>query len=143
MALVTVTRLHLRSWWFFPPFALYALRSGQQARQSSGFRGGALGYDAQFGNWTITVWDGEEAMRAFRNSGVHREAMPKLLDWCDEASFMHYTTDVVDVPGWSDAYQRLSGAGKLSKVNHPSPLQAAGRFVSAGTPRLGLTLRPR
>lgn len=74
MALVSVTRLHLRSRWFFLPFVICTLRSGQQAKRSSGFRGGVLGNDAAGGNWTITVWDTEGAMRAFRNTGVHRSA---------------------------------------------------------------------
>jgi hypothetical protein len=119
MALVVVTRLHLRSRLFFVPFAIHTLRSARQAKRSPGFRGGTLGGDAQGGNWTITVWESEEAMRAFRNAGAHRTVMPRLLNWCDEASFTHYATDGVGLPAADDAYRRLSSSGKVSKVNHP------------------------
>jgi hypothetical protein len=142
MTVVSVTRLHVRSWRFFLPFLIYTMRSGSQAKRSPGFRGGTLGNDAQFGNWTITLWDSEEAMRGFRNSGAHRVAMPKLLNWCDEASYTHYTTDESEFPSPDAAYRRLS-AGKISKVNQPSAAHAQGRTVSAGIPRFALTLRPR
>jgi hypothetical protein len=139
---VSVTRLHLRSKWYWLPFAIRSMRGAMQARRSGGFRGGALGNDEQGGNWTITQWADAAAMRAFRNAGAHMTAMPKLLDWCDEASFAHYECDDDELPTPSVAYQRLA-AGRISKVNHPSAQHAAGRTVSDGTPRFSLRLRPR
>ena len=139
---VSVTRLHLRSKRFFLPFLLYTFRSSLQARRSPGFRAGALGGDAQGGNWTITEWAADADMRAFRNSGAHAVAMRKLLDWCDEASFAHYVSDDGGLPAPDAAFQRLA-AGKTSKVNHPSALHAGGRTVSGGLPRFTITLRPK
>jgi hypothetical protein len=140
---VSVTRLHLRSKRFFLPFLLYTFRSGRQVRRSSGFRGGTLGNDAEGGNWTITSWENEADMRAFRNHGPHATAMRKLLDWCDEAAFAHYLADDSALPSADAAYQRLMSAGKTSKVHHPSPAQTAGRAVSDSTPNFGLKLQPR
>jgi len=142
VAFVSVTRLHLRSRRFFVPFAMYTFRSAWQARRSGGFRGGRIGNDPQGGNWTMTSWNSEADMRSFRNAGIHAAAMRKLLDWCDEASFAHYVSDDGELPSADAAYQRL-GAGKTSKVNHPSPAHAAGRAVSDGMPRFGLSLRPK
>jgi hypothetical protein len=34
----------------------------------------------------VTVWLNRDAMAEFRRSGPHLKAMPKLLDWCDEAA---------------------------------------------------------
>ena len=141
MAIVSVTRLHLRSKRFLLPFVIYTWRSGRQLKRSAGFRGGVLGNDAQGGNWTVTLWDSEGAMRSYRNAGVHAVAMRKLLNWCDEASFAHYPMDESAIPSAEAAYKRLS-AGKISKVNHPSAAHAAGRTVSAGLPRFALNLRP-
>jgi heme-degrading monooxygenase HmoA len=137
---VSVTRLHLRSKRFWLSFVIYALRGGARARRSPGFRGGALGHDAQGGQWTTTAWESEAAMRDFRNAGVHAVAMRKLLEWCDEASFASYTTDE-GLPTADTVYQRLA-AGRTSKVNHPSAAHTAGRTVSNGAPRFVLKLRP-
>src|SRR5689334_9885054 len=111
MALVSVTRLHLRSKWYFLPFLLYTMRSGLQVKRADGFRGGALGGDPEGGNWTITMWDSEAAMRRFRNAGPHLAAMPKLLRWCDEASFAHYDESQSSFAGarrWTDRVRRTS-----------------------------------
>jgi heme-degrading monooxygenase HmoA len=139
---VSLTRLHLRSKRFFLPFVLYTWRSGRQAKRSPGFRGGHVGSDAQGGNWTMTAWDSEAAMRAFRNTGAHAIAMRKLLGWCDEASFAQYTTEDEALPSSDYAYERLR-AGRISKVNHPSAAHAAGRTVSDGKPRFAIKLRSR
>jgi heme-degrading monooxygenase HmoA len=137
---VSVTRLHLRSRRFLLPFLFYTWRSARQVKRSHGFRGGQIGNDAQSGNWTITVWDGEADMRAFRNADPHKTAMRKLLDWCDEASFAHYAADTDQLPSADIAYDCLR-TGKISKVNHPSPEHAAGRTVSEGKPRFAMKLK--
>jgi len=143
MPFFSATRLHLRSKLYFLPFQIYVIRSASQVKRSAGFRGGVLGGDAQGGAWTVTMWDSDADMRAFRNSGAHRAAMPKLLDWCDEASYTHWTTETPQLPSMEEAYQRVSTSGKISKVNHPSAAQAAGRTVSEGLPRAGVNLKPR
>jgi heme-degrading monooxygenase HmoA len=102
MAFVSATRLHLRSTRYLVPFLVYSLRVASQAKKSRGFRRGALAGDAQWGLWTFTVWDSDADMRAFRNSGVHRTVMPKLLHWCDEASFAHWTSDAAEMPSSRD-----------------------------------------
>jgi len=134
MPFVSVTRLHLASRWSFPPFLFYALASSKQARRSPGFLTGWLGRDADFGFWTATVWESVDAMRAFRNSAMHMKAMPKLLGWCDEASFVHWEQTDASAPGIDAAFDRLSGEGKLSKVNTPSARHQAGRTVSDARP---------
>lgn len=40
--------------------------------------------------WTITAWENAETMNTFRTSGAHLAVMPKLLNWCDEASVVHW-----------------------------------------------------
>jgi hypothetical protein len=135
MPFVSVTRLHLVSRWFFLPFLLHALPSSKQARRSRGFLTGWVSRDREFAFWTATVWETVEAMRAFRNSGVHMKAMPKLLRWCDEASFVHWEQPEAVAPDIDAAVDRLSREGKLSKVNKPSARHRAGRAVSDVRPR--------
>lgn len=135
MPFVSVTRLHLASRWSFPRFVYYALASSKQARRSRGFLTGWVSNDGQLGFWTSTVWETLEAMRAFRNSGVHMKAMPKLLRWCDEASFVHWEQPDASAPDIDTAFDRLSQEGKVSKVNKPSARHQAGRTVADARPR--------
>jgi heme-degrading monooxygenase HmoA len=140
---VSVTRLHLASVWSFPGFLIYTLASSRQARRSPGFITGWLTNDSEWGFWTSTVWQSADAMRAFRNSGVHLKAMPKLLHWCDEASFAHWEQAADTPPGPDVAYERLAREGKLSKVAAPSARHQAGEKVGRVKPRPGQTLRSR
>jgi hypothetical protein len=82
-------------------------------------------------------------MRAYRNSGVHMKAMPKLLRWCDEASFVHWDQQEEIAPAPDVAYDRLAREGKLSKVNAPSARQRAAEKVGAVKPRPLQRLTPR
>jgi len=47
--------------------------------------------------------------------------MPKLLDWCDEASVDHWTQDIPVAPDWLEADRRMRTEGRPSKVRNPSP----------------------
>jgi hypothetical protein len=142
VAFISVTRLHLGSRLSFPVFIWYALASARQARRAPGFRGGWLGGESVLGNWTATIWDSADAMRAFRNGGVHMRVMPKLLRWCDEASYAHWEQLDATTPTGDVAYERLAREGKASKVLAPSARHAAGETVGNARPRIGRRLTP-
>ena len=141
MPSISVTRLHLRTWRFFPAFALYTLASARQIRGADGFIDGYLGGDPDRGNWTVTAWRDEAAMQAYRSSGAHMKAMPKLLTWCDEASIAHWTQEDAGVPSPEDAFERMRRQGRVSKVKSPSTKHRRGDLVGQGAPRVGLKLR--
>jgi hypothetical protein len=143
VALISLTRLHLRSRWYFPIFSLYTFASALQARRSEGFLGGVLAADAERGAWTMTAWRDEAALRAFRNRGVHFRAMPRLLKWCDEGSFAHWMQNDATLPPSDEALRRMRAEGRVSKVLHPSARHAAGVTASASAPTIGLRLSPR
>jgi len=119
--LVSVTRLRLRSVRFLLPFIVYSLRSLRQAKRSPGNVVADATRDRHGGYWTRSVWRDAESMRAFMTSGAHQRAMPKLLDWCDEAALVHWEQDTATLPEWTDAHRRLVTQGRRSKVRHPSP----------------------
>jgi hypothetical protein len=56
-------------------------------------------------------------------SGAHRRVMPRLLEWCDEASVAHWLQDSPEPPLWDEAHRRMQGEGRRSKVNNPSEAQ--------------------
>ncbi len=120
MAVVSITRLRVRKWRYLPGFIVWSLRSARQAKQAPGNVSVGLLRDHHHVFWTKTVWNDEAAMKAFMLANPHRAAMPKLLEWCDEASLVRWTQDGADSPSWSDAHRRLETEGRSSKVNHPS-----------------------
>jgi hypothetical protein len=141
--LVSVTRLQLRSVRFLLSF-LRATRAIQRQMQSSdGFVAGTMNIEPLLAFWTMTVWRDEAAMRAFRNASTHLAAMPRLLDWCNEAAFAHWQQHDDRIPSPTLALERLDAGGHLSKVNYPSARHAAGGTTAARAPLRGLPIRPR
>ena len=134
MAFVSVTRLRVRSAWYLAPFILRAIKVTRQSQRSSGFLGARLLVEAKKVFWTLTAWEDSSAMNAFRTQGAHGGAMPKLIEWCDEASVVHWTQPTDALPSWQDAHYRMMKEGRPSKVKHPSPAHVAYEIPE---PRVG------
>jgi hypothetical protein len=93
--------------------------------------------------WTLTVWEGEREMKSFRGSGPHAKVMPQLVEWCDEASYAHWSSPSGEIPTWPEAYERLVAEGRLSRVAHPSRAHEARLFAKPRlSPLIGLNLKP-
>jgi hypothetical protein len=133
MAVVSITRLRVRHWKYLPAFLIQALRSKYQAKSSPGSLAVSVLRDKDRAFWTRTVWTDETAMRAFMNSGVHRRGMPRLLEWCDEASVAHWVQDGTELPSWRDAYRGMREKGRRSRVNRPSEGQRRFEFPAPQT----------
>jgi hypothetical protein len=131
MTRISITRLRLRSRWFELPFIWHAVRSQRQARSADGCLGVNVRRTKGAVYWTITVWRNDAALRAFMLSGAHRQAMPKLINWCDEASVAHWPQETDTLPSWEEGERRLAAEGRLSKVAHPSSAQRAGQTLPA------------
>lgn len=125
MALISITRLRVRSIRFLPIFLLRAIQVNRQADSAEGQLKLALLRDRRMTFWTSTCWSSEAAMKAFMHAGVHGPVMRKLLEWCDEAALVHWTQDTTDLPSWEEAHARLQRDGRRSKVNHPSAAHVA------------------
>jgi len=133
MPLISVTRLRIRSLRFLPGFALYSSQSLRQVKKAAGFQQGRLLPDRNWTFWTLTAWDDEQSMRQFMTAGAHKKAMLKLIDWCDEASVVHWQQDQADLPSWAEVDQRMRLDGRPSKLRNPSPGHAT---LAYRTPRL-------
>jgi hypothetical protein len=110
-----------------------ALKSQKQVQTAKGFRGGSLLPDRQWTFWTLTVWDSEADMRAYMTAGDHLRAMPKLVDWCDEASVVHWTQPEDALPSWQVASDRMRRDGRPSKIRHPAASHGAMAFAEPRT----------
>jgi hypothetical protein len=142
MALISVTRLRVRSFGYVLQFVWEALKSARQAEHSSGFLGGRLLRNPENAFWTLTAWEDEKAMNAYRSGGAHRRVMPKLLIWCDEVTVVHWNQEFSELPSWQEAHRHMLKEGKLSKVNHPSAAQVANHIPVPEPSRIERTLKP-
>ena len=121
MAVISITRLRIRSWRFIPSFFYFTARSRFQALRDPGNHGLRLLREPGNIFWTATAWDSDDAVRHFMTSGPHGRAMGYLLNWCDEAVIVRWTQDTTTLPTWHEAHHRLAIEGRRSKVLHPSP----------------------
>src|ERR1700735_4157974 len=137
MYFVSLTRLRVRFWRYLPAFYGQARRSALQAKSAQGALAVSVLREAHHTFWTRTVWNSEQAMRSYMLSGIHRQAMRRLPEWCDEASVAHWTQESPEPPSWEEAHQRLQESGRPSKVNHPS--EAHSNSLSIPAPRIRST----
>jgi quinol monooxygenase YgiN len=121
MPLVSITRFRARALWFVPMFLYHALLSVSQIRSAKGCISLALLRDGKRVFWTMTLWEDERSMKAFMTSGSHRKAMPRLADWADEASVVHWQQDHAERPDWNEAARRMRAEGRPTRIPHPSP----------------------
>jgi heme-degrading monooxygenase HmoA len=142
--LVSVTRLRIRRFIYLLPFLWSTRRSQAQVVGAPGFLGGRLLVDAHRTFWTLTAWESEKAMKAYRGSGVHSAVMPKLAHWCDEAAVAHWESTDAAIPAWPQASEFLAHQGKPSRVLHPSPAHEALQFPPPRLkPLIGGDLKPK
>lgn len=141
MAVISVTRLRVRSWRFMPGFILSAARVGKQTVQAEGCLAAKVLRDRRNAFWTLTCWESEAAMKAFITAGPHGAAMRKLMEWCDEASVAHWVQEGGELPSWGEAHRRMLRHGRASKVNHPSDAQKAFRIDEPDESRPDRTLK--
>jgi hypothetical protein len=142
--LASVTRLRVRAVMYLPPLMWEIFLSQRQVLRAPGFLGGRLLLDAHRTFWTLTVWESERAMKAFRGTAPHARVMPRLVEWCDEASYAHWSPTGASVPSWPEAYEHLVAGGQLSRVSYPSPAHDARQFAKSRLrPLIALELKPR
>jgi hypothetical protein len=90
----------------------------------------------------MTAWESGESMRQFMTSGAHKAAMPGLLEWCDEASVVHWEQAQGELPTWTEADRRMRAEGRASKVRHPTSEHAALSYRAPRVTRSGPMLLP-
>ena len=142
MYFVSVTRLRVRSLLFLPQFFCANEASVKALKKIPGYINGKELVDKGFTFWTVTIWDSVDAMKLFRNNDPHKSVMRKLPNWCDEAAYVHWTQETSDFPNWDEIYRRLLSEGKLTKVQHPSPQQAAMTYPAPARTNFARALKP-
>ncbi|MFZ9262628.1 MAG: hypothetical protein ACO3AA_04810 [Chitinophagaceae bacterium] len=128
MPFVSVTRLRVKSILFLIPFFRANEASAKEIKLSKGLLKGKELIDKKLTFWTVTIWENEEFMKAFRGSLSHRNAMQHLHKWCDEASNHHWIKIDNEFPSWDCISDKLYSQGRLSKVRNPSKAQIENQF---------------
>ena len=116
MAFLSMTRLQVKSIFLLPKFIVQNEAIVKQLRSSAGFKKGKTLIDLGLGAWTVTLWDSEDAMRAFYMNGAHRNIMPSLSAYSNEAVTCHNAFDALDLPAWDYVHDKLSSLGKFSSA---------------------------
>ena len=143
MPFLSLTRLHLRAWRHLPAFLIGTAKAARQAQQSSGFIIGALSADLRHRTfWTLTIWRSDADLRAYLLAGAHRDVMPKLAKWCDEASVARRDHTGHELPTIEDALRYMQLYCRTSRVPQASPEHAAGETVPDARPPLFLRRLP-
>ena len=134
MALISVTRLRVRSFRFLPGFFFYALLSARRSKRAAGNLGIGVLNDSNKTFWTRTAWQDEASMREFMMAPPHRRAMAKLINWCDEASVVHWKQENAALPDWQEAHRKMVSEERRSKVRYPSPAHEAFEIAPPRVP---------
>ncbi|MBD2015664.1 antibiotic biosynthesis monooxygenase [Microcoleus sp. FACHB-53] len=142
MTFISVTRLRVRSPLFLPLFLWNVWLTARQSTNTPGFVGGQLLRDANQTFWTITAWEEQAAMKMYRNSGAHRSVMPRIQDWCDEASVVHWLQENRTLPNWDEVHRRMVAEGFPTRLAHASPAHLQ-RDIPKPSSSKGLVLRPK
>ncbi|UFP96332.1 hypothetical protein [Gloeobacter morelensis] len=121
MAIISATRLRLKSAAYLLPFFWHVFKASRQTAAAPGFLGGRLFWDRRLVFWTVTAWQDCRTMRGFQTSGAHRQAMPQLARWCNEGSTAHWETDSSRLPAMEEAYRRMC-TGKFIALPVSSPM---------------------
>lgn len=133
MPFVSVTRLRVQAWRYLPIFFVQTFRSAWQARSAKNCLSVFVLREAHRTFWTRTVWTDASSMKSFMLSGVHRQVMPSLLVWCDEASVADWIQDSLEPPSWEEVHRRLEDVPK-STIRQKRT--AASRFLLLFSGRL-------
>lgn len=126
---VSVTRLRVRSVLLLPVFLYRSHQCVRQAVVAKGFRGGVTLIDKGRVFWTLTQWDSERSMKAYRGAQPHAAVMPKIVDWCSEAAVTHFEHEGETLPSWREAWQRLTQTPRFIALNHPNDGHQARRIA--------------
>jgi hypothetical protein len=123
---VSVTRLRLRSWRYFPFFLVQAIRPARQAKSAEGVLSLSVLRKVRNTFWTRTM-DGQshEALYAFWTPWASDETFDGMVR---RGRAGPLDSAVARTASWEAAHRRLQESGRLSKVNHPSETRRKNQF---------------
>jgi hypothetical protein len=111
--IVLLSFLPLRRYSKMPMFFRFTSQINAQLRETPG----AIGYTMRakiFARrfWTLSVWDGDNALMEFVARAAHGEAMSKVAPYMDKTNFWRWKAKGSEIPPrWDDAMRRSAAIG--------------------------------
>ena len=84
--------------------------------------------DANNAWWTVSAWQGGDAIARYVHTDPHPTAMGRLGEFCDEATFVDWMQDNPALPDWRTSYRHIVADGQVAALRHPSPANATREF---------------
>lgn len=122
-----LTRLRLRSRLMIPRFFFANIPITAQLMRAPGFLGGGSIMEQPAVFWTMSLWESEAAMRAFKTGGAHGRVMPKNVEWSIESAVAGWSRDTL--PSWEEAHAHLVAHGRATPVRQPTPDHASLNYA--------------
>jgi len=136
MSIVAVTRLRLRDHEESDDFLGLALALLEQAEHSHGIRGLDTLADAHDVWWSVSCWRDRASVDDYVHSNPHAEAMTRLEELCDEASFIDWIQAGDDLPDWATAHRRLVDQGRSAMLSSQSASNESRAFPPPRDPQI-------
>lgn len=128
MPIIAVTRARLKSVRFLLPFMRCSLQCWWKARNAEGNLGSRVRKTRGLRFWTMTMWDNEDSLKAYRDIKLSGQVRSSARQWLEENSIAHWEQEGSRMPSWKDAACLLKEHGHLSEVDHPSESQKSGQI---------------
>jgi len=103
--IVSVSELQPKSFWKLRSFLSVSQKIAQESKLSKGNKHTALNARGLLKFYTITAWETIDDLTAFRNSGLHKEAMMKTMHYSKSVKNLRWESDII--PAWKEVYEKL------------------------------------
>jgi hypothetical protein len=134
MPIIVVARLRLRDHALQDEFFTRATGVLEQAQKTDGNLGTNAFADANDVWWDVTAWQGRTQIETFMNTEPHLGTRELVDHLCDEASFVDWEQDSVELPDWQTCWRRLVADGESATLTHGSEANETRAFPAPVEP---------
>lgn len=111
---ISLTMLKLKSPWKIIPFLKYSVPASKGAAKAIGNLKSEVKSRGLLKHYTLTVWSSEDAMRVFKFSDAHKNAIRNTRRISSELKLIHYYSDTI--PTWEEVFQKIKKAPEYDKI---------------------------
>jgi hypothetical protein len=112
----------------------------KQLKIAQGFLAGKTLAEPSLALWTASLWDDENSLRNYYTSGAHKNLMPALVNFANEAVTTRLDYAERKLPSWTFCHQQLLTNGNFSKALENPTSDHISEFISR--PKVTIFTRP-